>query len=243
MHIEFNWQRRAVIVLAGSLVFLSVALAIFAIRDVERERLLTERAAAEEQRRCADAIGSQVVTTLSLAEERVGKLLQRYRENLDEVPIAEFSKGIIENEELVLGTFLVHAGGRIIFAGAKPLFLLPGEEKRSGDVSGDIWNSELRIQAENAEFQRRNHPEAIASYQELMAETLDRSSRTFILARIGRCYLKSQNSQKAIETYRKVLEICPPHITAEDIPLGVIAWSQIEPGHRSQSRTSDRALL
>ncbi len=227
MHITLNWQRRAVIVLAGSLVFLSVGLAIFAIRDAERERLLAERATEGEQRRCADGIGSQVETTLSAAEERVGKLLQRYRENLNGVSFAEFSKGIVESEELVLATFLADGGGRTIFAGARPLFVLPGEEKRPGEVSGEVRNSELGIRAENAEFQRQDYPEAIAAYRKLMSETSDQGAKAFILARIGRCYFKSHNPQRAIGTYRKVLEICPPHVTAEDIPLGIIAWSQI----------------
>jgi len=227
MNIELNWQRRAIIILAASLVFLSVVLAIFAIRDAESERLLTERATEEEQRRCADAIGSQVEATLSDAEERVARLLGRYRENLNEGRFAEVSKGIIESEELIQETFLVDGGGRIAFAGAKPLFNLPGEEKRSGEVPAELWNSELRMRAENAEFQKRNYPEAIATYQKLMAETFDQGSKAFILARIARCHVKSKNFQKAIEAYKKMLEICPPHVTAEDIPLGVIAWSQI----------------
>jgi len=227
MNIKLNWQRRAVIILAGSLVFLGVVLAIFASRDAESERLLTERATEEEQRRCADIVAGQAEATLSETEERVGRFLQRYRENLNEGRFAEVSKGIFESEELIEEIFLVDDKGHIAFAGAKPLFILPGEEKRSGEVPAEPWNSELLTRAKNAEFQKRNYPEAIASYQKLMAETFEQGSKAFILARIGRCHLKSKNSQKAIEAYKKMLEICPPHVTAEDIPLGVIAWSQI----------------
>jgi cysteine synthase len=96
MKIKLNWQKRAIIILAGSLVVLSVALAIFAIRDAKRERLLTESAIEEEQRRCAEAVGSQVETTLSDAEERVGKLLQRYPRNLIVERFAEAAKEIGE---------------------------------------------------------------------------------------------------------------------------------------------------
>jgi hypothetical protein len=48
MNIEFNWKRRAIIILAGSFAFLSIALATLPIRDAERGRLLAERAIEEE---------------------------------------------------------------------------------------------------------------------------------------------------------------------------------------------------
>ncbi len=91
MRIELNWQRRAIIVLAGSLALLSLALAIFAIRDAERVRLLAERAIEEEQGRLADNVAGQAEAALSEAERRVVGFLQRYRENLDEESFAEVS--------------------------------------------------------------------------------------------------------------------------------------------------------
>jgi signal transduction histidine kinase/tetratricopeptide (TPR) repeat protein len=227
MKIKLNWQKRAIIILAGSLVLLSIVLAIFAIRDAKRERLLTESAIEEEQRRCAEAVGSQVETTLSDAEERVGKLLQRYPQNLIEERFAEMAKEIGESEELIQATFLINSTGRITFAGAKPLFMLPGEGKRLREASGEMRNSELRTRAENAEFRHQNYRDAIASYEELMTKTSDPGLRAFLLARIGRCHLKAKNFQKGAEAYNKVLEICPRDVTAEDIPLGVIAWSQL----------------
>jgi nitrogen-specific signal transduction histidine kinase len=227
MKIKLNWQKRAIIILAGSLVLLSVALAIFAIRDAKRERLLTESAIEEEQRRCAEAVGSRVETTLSDAEERVGKLLLRYPRNLIVERFAEVAKEIGENEELTQGTFLINSTGRITFAGTKSLFMLPGEEKRLREVSGEMQNSELLTRAENAEFRHQNYRDAITSYEELMMQTSDPGLKAFMLARIGRCHLKAKNFQKGAEAYNKVLEICPSDVTVEDIPLGAIAWSQL----------------
>ena len=227
MKIKLNWQKRAVIILAGSLILLSIALAIFAIRDAKRERLLTESEIEEEQRRCAEAVGNQLETTLLDAEERIGKLLQRYPQKLIEERFAEIAKEIGESEELIQDTFLINSTGLITFAGAKPLFMFPGEEKRLREVSGEMRNSELRKRAENAEFRHQNYRDAIASYEELMAETSDLGLRAFLLARIGRCHLKAKYFQKGTEAYNKVLEICPPDVTAEGIPLGVIAWSQL----------------
>jgi len=60
MKIELNWQKRAIIILAGSLIVLSVILAIFAIREAERETLIREKEIEDEQQRSAGLVIDQV---------------------------------------------------------------------------------------------------------------------------------------------------------------------------------------
>ncbi len=227
MKIALNWQRRALIILAGSLIILSVILAVFAIREADRERLLKEKEAEEEQRRYIDTVAEQSKVLIADLEQRVNTLLQSHR-NVDvSDELVTVFKAIIENEELVAEIFLAGEDGNLSFPRARPLYLLPGEEKRAKEISADLEKSELWRRAESAEFKTKNYTEAIDSYQRLMAETSDQGLKALVRSRIGRCFEKLGNVAKSIEAYEKTLEISPPGLTAEGIPLGVVAWYQI----------------
>lgn len=227
MKIVLNWQRRAVVILAGSLIILSIILAIFAIRDADRERLLREKEIGEEQRRSAATVADQAKSLVSDTEQRITKLLENRRgiEDLDKLIAA--SKTIVESEELVSDVFFVDESGNVSFPHVRPLFSLPGEERRAKEISGDLEKYELWKRAESAEFRTKNTSGAIDSYQKLEAEIADPGLKAFILSRVGRSFAKLGDASKSIDAYKKILEICPPDLTVEGIPLAALAWFQI----------------
>jgi len=66
--ITLNWQKRAIIIFAATILLLSAILTIFAIREAEREKLVREREIEEEQQRSAELIIDQVKAVMSEAE-------------------------------------------------------------------------------------------------------------------------------------------------------------------------------
>ncbi|MGB2764286.1 MAG: hypothetical protein WBC02_10120 [Candidatus Aminicenantaceae bacterium] len=60
LKIKFNWQKRAIILFASSILVLSIILTIFAIREAEREKLIREKERDEEQQRSIELIANQV---------------------------------------------------------------------------------------------------------------------------------------------------------------------------------------
>jgi len=148
------------------------------------------------------------------------------RENLDEESFTEVSKRILESEELIRGTFLVSGEGSIAFAGPSPSLGSPAKKSDPEKCPPNWGMPGCGMRAENAELQRQKYEEAIALYQRLIAAASDQGAKAFILTRIGAA-MSNPRIPKTIEAYKKALQTCPPHVTAEGIPLAVIAWSQI----------------
>ena len=71
MKVAQNWQKRAIILLAISLILFSVILVFMAIREADRERLVSQREAEEEQKWAAAIVSEQAKSILSGLENRV----------------------------------------------------------------------------------------------------------------------------------------------------------------------------
>jgi len=225
--IRLSWQRRAVIIFAATIFLLGVILAIFAIREAEREKLIREREIEEDQQRSAELIVNQVNAAIAEAEGRIYRLVRDSQIQSSEKVLAEVCKRIVEGEEIVNEIFLVNEKGEVIFPLLKPLFILSGEGKEIRERSIEIEADPLLKTAEISEFKTKNYPQAIKSYQELMDATSDRASRALLMNRIGRCYIKSRKYPKAVETYQKILNESPREISSDGIPFGIIAQYQI----------------
>jgi len=225
--IRLSWQRRAVIIFAGTILLFGIILAISAIREAEREKLIREREIEEDQQRSAEIIVNQVNAAIAEAEGRIDKLVRDSQIQSSEKVLAEVCKRIVEGEEIVNEIFLVNEKGEVIFPIFKPLFLLSGERQEIRERSIEIEADPLLKTAEISEFKTKNYPQAIKSYQELMDATSDRASRALLMNRIGRCYMKSGKHPEAVETYQKILNESPREISSDGIPLGIIAQYQI----------------
>ncbi|MBN2861749.1 MAG: GHKL domain-containing protein [Bacteroidales bacterium] len=81
--------------------------------------------------------------------------------------------------------------------------------------------------AEKAEFIRKNYIESITLYREALASSTSSQERALLLSRIGRCYFKLREYEKAINEYKKILELENYEITIGNIPALVVALSQI----------------
>lgn len=227
MKIKLNWQRRAVIIFAATIFLFSVILTVFAIREVEREKLIREREIEEDQQRSAELIINQVNAAIAEAEGRIDKLLRGSQIQSSKKELEEVCKKIVEGEEIINEIFLIKEKREVIFPLVKPLFLLPGEEEKIRERPIDVEADSLLKRAEISEFVTKNYPLAIKSYQKLKDATPDRAYGAILMNRIGRCYTKSGRHPKAIETYQKILNESPREVSSEGIPVGIIAQYQI----------------
>ena len=226
MKITLNWQRRAIIIFAATILLLSAILTIFAIREAEREKLVREREIEEEQQRSAELIIDQVKAVISEAEGRIIKQISSSQVQSNENEVTELCKRIAEDEEIVDEIFLIGEKGEVIFPLFKPLFFIAEERQNIREGPIKVETNPLFKSAEEAEFKTKNYPLAIRSYQKLMDTASDNDSRAVLLNHIGRSYTKSGKHLKAIEVYQKILKECPNELSSDGIPLGIIALYQ-----------------
>ena len=226
MKIRLNWQKRAIIIFAATILLLSVILTIFAIREAEREKLVREREIEEEQKRSAELIIDQVKTIVSEAEGRIIRQISSSRVQSRENEVTELCRRIAEGEEIVDEIFLIGEKGEVIFPLFKALFFIAEERQNIRERPIKVEANPLFKSAEAAEFKTKNYPLAIRSYQKLMSSASDNGSRAVLLNHIGRSYTKSGEHLKAIEAYQKILKECPNELSSDGIPLGIIALYQ-----------------
>lgn len=226
---KLDWQRRAVIFFAISLLILSVVLVFFAVREAERENLLKEREIDSARRRLIETIDGRAKSLVSETEDRV---LEAVKSGL---------KKTLTDRPLVSEVFFVDDEDQIAFPGAKPLFLLPGEKPRSREVVRSLENDESWKRGEAAEFRLGDYSQAAALYQELASKTADPALDALLLNRLARCYLKSGQPEKAIAVYRRQLKIGLPELASEGIPLEITALYQIGNIHLQRGRRAEAA--
>ncbi len=226
MKIRLNWQKRAIIIFAATILLLSVILTIFAIREAEREKLVRERDIEEEQKRSAELIIDQVKTIVSDAEGRIIRQISSQAQSHG-TELTEVCKKIAKGEEIVDDIFLIGEKGEVIFPLFKPLFFIAEERQNIREEPIKVEANPLFKRAEAAEFKTKNYPLAIRSYQKLMSSASDNGSRAIFSNHIGRSYTKSGDHLKAVEAYQKILKEYPNEISSDGIPLGIIALYQI----------------
>lgn len=227
MKIKLNWQRKAIILFAVTIFIFSLILTIFAIREAEREKLIREKEIEDEQQRSAGLVIDQVKAIISEAEDRIIRKVQGSRLVNQEGDFEELCRKISEEEEIVDEIFLIKEKGSVVFPLRKPLFLLSGEIQESKEDGTKIEANPLFKEAEALEFKTRNYPQAIKSYQTLTTIASDSVSRAILLNCIGRCYEKSGNYMKAVESYQKILKEWPDGFSSDGVPIALIAQYQV----------------
>jgi len=242
---RLDWQKRAVILFAASLLILSVVLVFFAIREAEREKLLKEREIEGKQQRLVEGIDGRARTLIGEAENRVLQAVKKNRSDAHPAQAAADLKGPLVDIPCVSEVFFVDNDDQVVFLNARPLFLLSGEKPRSRDVSSSWDNDERWKRAEEAEFRLNDYSLAASLYQDLAAKTADQALDALLLNRLARCYTKSGKHEKALGAYRQQLRIGLPDLISEGIPLDISSLYQIGNIHlhRGQRKEAAGAFL
>lgn len=237
---RLDWQRRAVILFAASLLILSVFLVFFAVREAEREKLLKEKEIEGARQRLVETIGSRARTLVGEAENRVLEAARKSPAGAEPAQTAAVLKASFPDVPLVSEVFLVDEKDQIFFIGPGPLYLLPGEKQRSREIARFLENDERWKRAEAAEFRLSDYSQAAALYQELAAGTADPALDALLLNRIARCYAKSGQSEKALAAYKEQIKIGRAELASDGIPLEITAFYQtgnilLQKGRRAEA--------
>jgi signal transduction histidine kinase len=238
---RLDWQRRAVILFAVSLLILSVVLVFFAVREAEREKLLKEREIEGARQRLVETIDGQARSLISETENRVLEAVKKARAAAEPAQAAAGLKEPLAAIPLLSEAFLVDDEDQVAFLGAKPLFLLSGEKQRSREIARSLENDERWKRAEASEFRLTDYSRAAALYQDLAAKTADPALDALLLNRLARCYAKSGQHEKALAEYKRQLQIGLPELTSEGIPLEITAMYQIGNIHLQRGQRAEAA--
>jgi len=238
---RLDWQRRAVILFAASLLILSVVLVFFAVREAEREKLLKEREIEGARQRLVETIDGRARWLISEAENRVLEAVKKVRADAEPAQAAAVLKEPLANMPLVSEVFFVDDKDEIVFVNAGPLFLLPGENQRAKEIARSLENDERWKRAEAAEFRLNDPSQAAALYHDLAARTADPALDALLLNRLARCYTKSGQHEKALAAYRRQLQIGLPDLASEGIPLEITALYQTGNIHFQRGQKAEAA--
>jgi len=135
---RLDWQRRAVILFAASLLILSVVLVFFAVREAEREKLLKEREIEGARQRLVETIDGRARSLVSEAENRALEAVKKVRAYSEPARAAAVLKGLLADIPLVSEVFFVDDEDETVFVNAGPLFLLPGENQRAKEIARSL---------------------------------------------------------------------------------------------------------
>jgi len=92
-----------------------------------------------------------------------------------------------------------------------------------------LLNTNIK-RAEEAEFRKKNLPEAISYYKRGFAKSSEAQKRALVRSRIARCYFKSQNYEQGIKEYQQLLDLNSA-ATIGNVPSEAVAMSQISLGY------------
>jgi signal transduction histidine kinase len=238
---RLDWQRRAVILFSVFLLVLSVTLVFFALREAEREKLLKEREIEGARQQLIETIDGRASSLISEAENRFLEAARKLPVGAEPAQAVAALKGPLGDIPLVSEAFFVDDKDQVVFLGARPLFLLPGEEQKSREIGRSLENDERWKRAEAAEFRLSDYSQAAAIYQELAARTADPALDALLLNRLARCYTKSGQQEKALGAYRRQLQIGLPDIASDGIPLEITALYQIGNIHLHRGQRTEAA--
>jgi signal transduction histidine kinase len=99
--------------------------------------------------------------------------------------------------------------------------------------------------AEKAELTDKNIQEAIHLYQRAQISTSSPNDQCFLLSRIGRCFYKLHKYKEGIDSYRQILRFDLKTMQEHNIPISVIALSQIVDGFAAlkENREYEKAAI
>ncbi len=227
MGFRLNWQRRSTVVLAGVTLVIGIVLIMLAIREAEREKLSRERNLAREQQRYAALFSEEIDSLFSDIEKEIASALADSEKQWDLQDLSNVCRLTAAEEDLIGGIFLAGANGELVFPLKNPLYLTSERRRMAAKNLEKIEGTRFFGRAESAELASQNLPLAIESYKILLDSVPDDSSRGLILNRLARCYLKSGNLDQALNAYNTILDNHSLELSADGVPLGVIASFQI----------------
>jgi len=227
MGFRLNWQRRSTVILAGVTLVIGFILITLAIREAEREKLSRERDLTGELQRYANLFAEEIDALFLEVEKETAAAITNSGKKQDLQNLPDICRLTAAEEDLIGDIFLAGVNGELVFPLKNPLYLTSERRRLAAKNLEKIEGTRIFRRAESAELEAQNLTLAIESYKALLDSVQDDSSRALILNRVARCYLKSGNLKNAMNTYNTILDNHSLELSADGVPLGIIAFFQI----------------
>jgi len=224
MNIKLSWQRSALIVFTSTLLLLCVVLAVFAIREVGREKIVRENQIKEDFQTAADIIALEIKSTLSDLESKINLRIQAIPSSSNSEELNELFAQIQSEESLIEEAFIVSDKNGISFPVFKPLYFLSDTEQQSFPPLR-LENNPLYKQANTLEFENADYSKAILAYEDLI-RTANNQEKASLLNAICRCFLKDKNLNEAVRIYDRITQNYSEITNQDGHPFGIIARFQ-----------------
>ncbi len=224
---SYDWQKRAIALLAVAVVILSSFLAAFAIREAEREKLVKQADLEAEQNEIAEQIQGRIEKLISEAELKTSAYIKNLNTDPEKRILQDQSTAFPADAAWIDTVFSIDRSGKIDFILEKPLFDMNATAQASRSSAFSVLREPLLSAAEEAEFQQKNYTSARKNYLELFNRTRDRSIRANLLLSIGRCHLKSGQPLNAVPVFQDILKKYADESTPDGTPVGLLALYQI----------------
>lgn len=200
----------------------SLILGYLALRGIQSERVLSEKRTLDEHRRVGELITSSLDKNISRIEQIVYNVL-RNQQQISQPDFNLLSKSIKQQHPLIEEIFRFEDSEKLHFPSTALLF----QHRRSLQT---VFNPPLKPSLERiiregqqSEFQQKNYRQALISYQRAFEQASDPLLKGKILSSLARVQKKSSRFQEAIKSYEAIARDFNQVLTAQGIPLGIIA--------------------
>lgn len=222
MNIKLRWQRSALIVFTSTLLLLCIVLAVFAIREVGREKLVRENEIKEDFQTAADSISAQIKTILNEFESKINQHIQSFPTSSNSKKLLGLFAQIQREEALIAEVFFISDKNGVSFPLFQPLYILSGNAQLSF-LSQGLDINPLFKQAETLEFTSAAYSKAILAYQNLFVSAKNNLDKATLLNAISRCFLKAKNPDEAVKVYDRLAQNYSEVTNPSGVPFGIIA--------------------
>ena len=225
LKIALKRQKKLIIIFLITIFLPSIALSIFGVRSIKNERFRLVKQIEEEHKIAADFLKNQI----SFRFEDIGIILRNLAQHpsfkqKDYISICELLNNQLKDSPLIEHVFLAYEDEESLF----PLFL-PFSDKRASTTLSPLKSAqrERLERAQRLEFSQKNLSEAIVLYKQIFSRSQNMNIQAQMLNNIGRCYIKLENYDKAVQNYTRICEEYPRCTTSYLLPLSLIANIQI----------------
>lgn len=224
MSIKLSWQRSALIIFTSTLLLLCIVLAVFAIREVGREKIVRENEIKKGFQNAADLIATEITSTLGELELKINLRIQALPSSSSSDEQTKLLAQIQNEENLIAESFLISDKNGISFPLYKPLYLLSDKSPPSSSPF-ELENNPLYKQAVTLENVNEDYAEAILAYENIIVAA-NKREKAALLNAISRCFLKAKNPKEAVRIYEKLTHNYSEVTNQDGIPYGFIARFQ-----------------
>jgi tetratricopeptide (TPR) repeat protein len=225
LKIAVKRQKKLIITFLITIFLPSIALSILGVRSIKNERFRLIKQLEEEHKRAVDFLKNQISSRFEDTRIILQNLAQHPSfKQKDYASLEELLNNKLRENPLIEHVFLAYEDEEPLF----PLFL-PVPDKRASTTLPPLKSAprERLERAQSSEFSQKNFSDAIVLYKQIFSRSPNRNIRAQMLNNIGRCYIKLENYDKAVQNYARVCEEYPRCTTSSFLPLDLIANIQI----------------